>query len=42
MEEEEDGLRVYWVLDTIVDALVYKAIVSNLGHTFLTKIRLIK
>lgn len=38
--EEADGLRVFGVLDAIVDALVHKAIVSNLGHTFSTKIGL--
>lgn len=42
MEGEEDGFRDFWVLDTIVDTLVHKAIVSNLEHTFLTKIRLIE
>lgn len=38
--EGEDGLRVFGVIDTVVDAFVSKASISSLGQAFLTKFRL--
>lgn len=35
--EREDGLRVFVVIDTVVDAFVSKARISSMGQVFLTK-----